>query len=308
MIKKYNQVLFIALLAFVMSAQGQEIQTFTLADFDLRNNVKFCLVSTDYGKEEYDFNRKGFLTKAVTRYNDSDYDVVFYKYKEGELAEKRSESYRDNAFDPSTSIAHFYQIDSTDNLKIQERIFSYDKTFLDEYVYEYDAAGDLSSIRRTNNDGTDVTQVEHKKYKGEYTITYLLNGVPLKSVRTSTLNPKNKPVQEIVLTKKYINGQEQDAFEEVFNRDGKLMVLQDYAYNRATEKFEPTVRTSYQYDEKGMLITETVHAGNEISKREYLYQFDKEEGGNWIKQIITPDNTYTTRQITYYPPEIKVTE
>ncbi|WP_419211140.1 hypothetical protein ACNR9Q_10340 [Maribacter sp. X9] len=305
MIQKYTQVLLVVFLAFVSVLQGQEIQTFTLADFDLRNGVKSCLVSTDYGKEEYDFNKKGFLTKSVTRYNEADYDIVFYKYRNGELLEKRSESYRNNTFDPSTSIAHFYQVDTTENLKIQERIFSYDKEFLDEYVFEYDESGDLRTIRRTNNDGTDITEVEHKKYKGEYTVTYMLNGVPLKSIRTSTLKPKNRPAQKIVLTKEFLNGQENDAFEEVFSMDGRLIAQQEFEYNSAEEKFKPTVRTSYEYDEKGMLISETSKSDNSIRKREYLYQYDKKEKGNWIKQIVTPDNTYTTRKITYYEPESK---
>ncbi|MDO1499606.1 hypothetical protein Q2T40_05445 [Winogradskyella maritima] len=111
-----------------------------------------------------------YLQKSVTRYNAEDYDVVYYKYKNNHLIEKRfGNPIRNNVFDPNTSIAHFYQIDSTENLKIQERIFSYDKQFLEEYIYEYDEAGDISSIRRTNNDGTDITQVEHKKINGEYT-------------------------------------------------------------------------------------------------------------------------------------------
>ena len=308
MIKKYLQTLFLVLIASVSNAQGQEIQIFTLADFDLKENVKFCLVSTDYGKEEYDFNKKGLLTKAVTRYNDTDYDVVYYKYKAGELVEKRSESYRNNNFDPSTSIAHFYQIDSTDNIKIQERIFSYDKEFLDEYVYEYDESGDLSSIRRTNNDGTDVTQVEHKKFKGEYTVTYLLNGVPLKTVRTSTQKPKNRPEQKIVLTKEFIKGEADYAFEEVFSLDGHLMAQQEFEYNLSAKKFEPMVRTTYTYDENGMLITEVAKSGAETTKKEYIYQYDKADKGNWIKQIVTPDNTYTTRKITYYVTEPKVEE
>lgn len=305
MISKNTQFLTLIFLTIVCTIQGQEIQLFTLEDFDLRNEVKFCLVSTDYGKEEYDFNKKGFLTKSVTRYNDTDYDVVHYKYEEGDLIEKRSESYRDNAFDPSTSIAHFYEIDSTDNLKIQERIFSYDKEFLDEYVYEYDESGDLSSIRRTNNDGTDITEVEHKKYKGEYTVTYLLNGVPVKSVRTSTLKPINKPEQKIVLTKEYLKGQENYAFEEVFNPDGFLMAQQEFQYNTEKNKFEPTVRTSFAYDDKGMLVSETISSKSGKRTKDYLYQYDKPEGGNWIKQIITPDNTYITRKITYYKPESK---
>ena len=84
MIKKYFQTFLLVLIASASNAQGQEIQIFTLADFGLKENVKFCMVSTDYGKEEYDFNKKGFLTKSVTRYNANDYDVVYYKYKSGE--------------------------------------------------------------------------------------------------------------------------------------------------------------------------------------------------------------------------------
>ncbi|APQ18536.1 hypothetical protein [Maribacter hydrothermalis] len=304
--KKY--LLVILLVPMISILKGQEIQIFTRADFDLKENVKFCLVSTDYGKEEYDFNKKGLLTKSVTRYNATDYDVVYYKYLNGELAEKRSESYRNNAFDPSTSIAHFYQIDSTENVKIQERIFSYDKEFLDEYVYEYDKSGDLTSIRRTNNDGIDVTLVEHKKFKGEYTITYLLNGAPLKSIRTSTLKPKNKPEQKIVLTKEFLKGEANYAFEEVFSSNGRLMAQQEFEYNTANEKFEPTVRTTYMYDENDMLVAEIAKTKLETTKKEYIYQYDQEGKGNWIKQIVTPDNTYTTRKITYYPKETIVVE
>lgn len=308
MIKRYPILLGLVFLLFVSILRGQEIQTFTWADFDLKNQVKFCLVSTAYGKEEFDFNKKGLLTKSVTRYNDTDYDVVHYKYKDGELVEKRSESYRNNIFDPSTSIAHFYQIDSTENLKIQERIFSYEKEFLDEYVYEYDESGDLVSIRRTNKDETDITQIEHKKYKGEYTVTYLSNGIPLKSVRTSTLRPKNKPPQKIVLTKEYLNGEANYAFEEVFGMDGKLMAQQEFKYNLNQAEFEPTVRITYIYDDKDMLVAEITKSGNEINEKEFIYQYDNEENGNWIKQIVTPDNTYTTRKITYYDPEPKPVE
>jgi len=308
MVKKRHFLFLSVFMAAFTIVRGQEIQIFTIEDFDLKGDVKVCLVSTDYGKEEYDFNKNGLLTKSVTRYNEADYDVVYYKYSKGELLEKRAESYRNNTFDPSTSIAHFYEIDSTDNLRIQERIFSYDKQFLDQYIYGYDEFGDLASIERTNNDGTDITQVEHKKFKGENTVTYLLNDVPLKSIRTSTLKPTNKPAQRVVLTKEYLNGEESSAFEEVFSMDDKLMAQQEFEYNSELKNFEPTTRTTYEYDEKGMLIAETAKRGAGIIKKEYIYQYDNSEVGNWIKQIVTPDNTYTTRKITYYPADTKVVE
>ena len=92
MIRKYFQTFLIVFISIIWKIQSQEIQIFTVEDFDLTGNVKKCLVSTDYGKEEYDFNKNGLLTKSVTRYNDQDYDVVYYKYGKGELLEKRSES------------------------------------------------------------------------------------------------------------------------------------------------------------------------------------------------------------------------
>lgn len=304
MIKNYIGVLVLMIFVLPLSLFGQEIRIFTLEDFDLKDSVKTCLVSTKYGKEEYDFNRKGLLTKSVTRYNEADYDVVYYKYRDSLLVEKRSETYRDNKFDPSTSIAHFFELDTTENKKITEKIISYDKEFLDQYVYTYDDKGDLTKMVRINNEGTDETLVEYKKYKGEYTITYLLNEVPLKSIRTS-YQKKNGENQKIVLTKEFLKGEGNKAYEEVFNEKGLLLARQEFEYDAAAKKFVPTIRTSYAYDDKGMLVEEVTRGDNLLDKKEYIYQYDKEEGGNWVKQIITPENAYVTRKITYYKQEKK---
>lgn len=292
--------IFLWLLVFIpFLGNGQEVRIFTLDDFELKDSVKTCLVSTKYGKEEYDFNRRGLLTKSVTRYNDSDYDVVYYKYQDSLLVEKRSETYRENKFDPTTSIAHFFELDTTGDRRITEKIISYDKEFLDQFVYTYDENGDLAKMVRTNNEGTDVTLVEYKKFKGEYTVTYLLNDVPLKSIRTS-FQKKNGEKQKIILTKEYLKGEANKAYEEVFNEEEKLLAQQEFDYVMEAKKFVPTIRTTYAYDENGMLIEEIKRGENVLDKKEYIYQYDKAEGGNWIKQIITPENTYTTRKITYY--------
>ena len=304
MIKNYIGILVWIVLVLPLFVFGQEVRIFTLEDFDLKDSVKTCLVSTKYGKEEYDFNRKGLLTKSVTRYNEADYDVVYYKYRDSLLVEKRSETYRDNKFDPSTSIAHFFELDTTENRKITEKIISYDKEFLDQYVYTYDDKGDLTKMVRINNEGTDETLVEYKKYKGEYTITYLLNEVPLKSIRTS-YQKKNGENQKIVLTKEFLKGEGNKAYEEVFNEKGLLLARQEFEYDAAAKKFVPTIRTSYAYDDKGMLVEEVTRGDNLLDKKEYIYQYDKEEGGNWVKQIITPENAYVTRKITYYKQEKK---
>lgn len=304
MVKNYIPQFLFILLCLPLVFYAQEVKIFTLKDFDLKDSVKTCLVSTSYGKEEYDFNRKGVLTKSVTRYNEVDYDVVYYKYQNDELIEKRSESYRNNIFDPSTSIAHFYKLDTLNNVKVTEKIVSYEEEFLDQYVYHYDDKGDLVKIIRTNNDGIDETLIEYKKYKGEYTVTYLINNEPLKSIRTSQLKKKNGTVQKVVLTKEYLKGEANKAFEEVFNEKGLLVAQQEFEYNIAEKTFVPTKRTTYTYDDNDMLVGEASKNGDEVMKKEYVYQYDREGEGNWIKQIVRPENTYKTRKITYYVPEV----
>lgn len=294
------RILLLIFFVHTWHAHAQEIELFTLNDFDLKNKVKTCLVSTSYGKEEYDFDRLGRLTKAITRYNETDYDLVSYRYKDGELTEKRSESYRDNTFDPSTSIAHLYTLDTLDNRKVTEKIVSYENEFLEQYVYEYDDNGDLVKITRLNDEGIDETLVEYKKYKGEYTVTYLINNVPLKSIRTSTIKKKNGTVQEVVLIKEFLRGEENKAFEEVFDGSGKLIAKQEFKYAEKEKTFTPTIRTTYSYDENDMLVEEVAKGGNTTEKKTYIYQYDNKEGGNWVKQIIAPENSYVTRKITYY--------
>ncbi len=303
MLHPCSRLLLFLLFSSALQGYAQEIELFTLKDFDLKHKVKSCLVSTSYGAEEYDFDKKGRLTKAITRFNDADYDLVSYKYKDGELLEKRSESYRDNTFDPSTSIAHFYEHDTVKPRKITEKIVSYENEFLEQYIYEYDENGDLVKITRLNDEGIDETLIEYKKYKGEYTVTYLVNNVPLKSVRTSTLKKKNGTVQDVVLVKEFFRGEESKAFEEVFDASGKLIAQQEFEYKKEEKTFVPTIRTTYTYDDNDMLVEEVAKGVNTTQKKTYIYQYDNKEKGNWVKQIVAPDNTYVTRKITYYKEE-----
>lgn len=284
--------------------QSQEIKIFTTADFDLKGPVKSCLVSTKYGKEEYDFNEEGMLTKSVTRYNDEDYDVTYYKFQHGELVEKRFENYRNNIFDSSTSYANFYVIDTIPVRKVTEKIITYDKEFLDRYEYLYNADGILVKIIRTNNDGNDETLIEYTDYKGEQTQTNSLNGTILKSVRNSTKIAKNKSEQRIVLTKKFLEGEPHTAMEEIFDSEGKLISKTKFVQDPKKRQFTPEEVIFYEYDERGMLIKSISKSGKLTDVKEFIYQFDNGEAGNWIKEIITPENAYVTRKITYYEEEI----
>ncbi|MCK0192118.1 hypothetical protein [Arenibacter sp. F20364] len=289
--------------AFLNNLSAQEIKVFTVEDFDLNGPVKSCLVSTDYGKEEYDFNKEGLLTKAVTRYNDTDYDITLYKLGGSELLEKRVENYRDGVFVRNTSIANFYELDTTEAKKITEKIISYNKEFLDQYEYNYGEDGKLSTIKRTNDSGIDETAVKYEVYKGELTETYYLNDIIFKSIRTSKIKAKDNAVQKLVLTKEFLEGQPQKALEQTYDSDNKLVSEKKFVYNEAQKTFVPTKSIIYSYNPQGMLTSLKTVKGKSVTVQEYIYQYDSHESGNWIKQIITPDNTYKTRKIKYYEKE-----
>ncbi|WP_298503325.1 hypothetical protein [uncultured Maribacter sp.] len=279
--------------------QAQEIKIFTLHDFDLIDSVKTNLVVTKYGKEEYNFNPDGRLAKSKTKYNDTDYSITYYKYDGPYLIEKRFENYRENTFDANTSIANFYTIDSISNKKITEKIISYTKEFLEQYEYVYNEENVLQKIIRTNDNGIDKTDITYDHYKGEDTKTYLLNGEILKSIRTSNGKGKNKGLK-IVLTKTYLKGKPVSAVEEVCDMEGGLISETTFEHSTQSKQFEVQQVKRFYYDEKNILSKTETTIGKETITKSYIYQFDNGETGNWVKEIVTPDNTYTTREISYY--------
>jgi hypothetical protein len=303
MVKNYAVLFLFVSFFFLQGATSQEIKIFKVTDFDLKGKVKSCLVSTKYGKEEYEFNQEGWLVKSVTRYNDVDYDITYYKYSKGMLLEKRLENYRDSAFDESTSIANFYIIDSLSNLKITEKIVSYSKEFLDQYEYYY-KNDSLRKIVRINNDGIDETLVSYSNLKGEQTKMFELNGVVQKTIRKSFKKEKDSIIETTVLTKKFLKGEPNSAIEEVFDGVGKLVLATKFIASTKTKRFSKEEIISYDYDEYGVLFQKEAKKESAAEVKEFIYQFDGKK--NWVKEIITPDNTYTTRKIGYYETEEEV--
>lgn len=287
----------------VVNAQSlfsQEINIFTYSDFDLKGPVKSCLVITDYGKEEYEFNEAGLLTQAITRYNDDDYDITIYKYAKGELKEKRFENYRDGVFDRNTSIANIYTIDTIGNKKITEKIVSYNKEFLDQYEYYFDKDDQLAKITRTSNDGIDETLVEYTSAKGEQIVSYFLNSVLLKTVKITESKSNTSANRKIKLVTDFLEGEPNTAKEEIFNAKSKLISETNMVFDKNANKLVSKEEKTYRYNEAGMLIELRIKIGQGISLKKYIYQFDNSINGNWVKQIITPDNTYVTRRIKYF--------
>jgi len=308
MVKNYAFLLLFLTIGMQPFLQAQEIKIFKSTDFDLKGKVKKCLVRTDYGIEEYEFNSTGFLTKSVTRFNDQDYDVTHYKYLDNELLEKRLEVYRDNIFDKATSIANFYSIDTTTNKKITEKIISYSKEFLGQNEHYYDSDGRLIRIVHSDNEGTDETIIEYTDVKGELTKTSKRNGTIVQSVRISEKKGKDSKLQTVELTKNFIDGQPNRAVEKVKSEEGLLLSKIDFYFDAKTKQFTPEVSTKYFYDDKGMLSKTETKRGVQTEQKEFIYQFDGTENNNWVKEIITPENAYKTREISYYKTEKLVVE
>ena len=297
MVKNFPVLCLLVLFLLPKEIMAQEIKIFTIQDFDLKGKVKSCLISTNYGKEEYNFNAAGVLVKSVTRYNDVDYDITYYKYLDGMLLEKRLENYRDNTFDKTTSIANFFTIDSTLDLKITEKIVSYNKEFLDQHEYFY-KTDTLRKIVRTNSRGTDETQITYTTLKNEKTKTYFLNEVMQQSVRTSEKKVEDSIIERNVLTKNFLEGTPDSAIEEVFDGRNNLVSKTKFLFNEKKQQLAIVELVRFIYDSKGMLLKTQTSKSNKTVDKEYIYQFDI--NGNWIKEIITPENAYTTRKISYY--------
>lgn len=288
------------LLSFL--AQAQKAKIFTTTDFNLTGKVKYCLVSTDYGKEEFNFNEEGLLTKLKTLYtNDSDYDITYYKYAKGEMIEKRVENYRDGVFDKNTSIANIYTIDTTGSQKkVIEKIISYAKEFLDQYEYTYNQDGKLVYIVRNNEEGVENTMVSYTNVHGELTTTYTIDGEVQKTIRISEPKARTHNMQRIELTKDYAEGQPHKAVEQIFDTDDKLLSENTFRYDTLSKSFVSQELKKFTYNNLGMVSEIKTKNGKDMVVKNFIYQYDNGDKGNWIKQIITPDNTYITRKIKYY--------
>lgn len=298
MIKHY---LFIFVVYFLnISVFSQEIAQFRVADFDLRGNVKTCQVITDYGQEIFEFDSLGRLVRATTQYNEDDRDVTSYKFERDNLVEKRVESFKDNVIDLSSSMAYFYTIDTTGNKIIKEQIVSYDKEFVEAQEYQFDTEDRLSRIIVSHENAVDEITIDRTSYKNESTQTYFENGIIQKSVRESTKKHKSKGELNVILTKNYLDGEPNTAEEAIIDSDGLLVSKEVFQYDVAQHEFSPKEKHYYEYDTDGVLKRETIKQGTTTASKDYIFQFDANQEKNWVKKIITPANTFTTRKIEYY--------
>ncbi|MDT0621318.1 hypothetical protein [Croceitalea vernalis] len=307
MLKNYSFTFLMLLVSFHVLL-AQEIKIFSVSDFDLNGNVKTCTVIKDYGQEIFEFNENGFLAKSTTQYNELDKDIVLYTYEAGELIEKRMESYKDNELDKATSMVNFYEVDTTNNKYIKEKIISFDKEFFEQQEYYFNDTDVLEKIITSHENAVDEVLIDYSEYKNESTQTVFENGVIEKSIRKSLKKTKTGKQLNLVLTKEFVDGEPNKAVERVFSENGKLISEQIFLHSIEEKEFVPSENRSYTYDEEQVLTKLTIKTKNTEAVKEFIFQFDDSEHKNWVKKIITPDNTYVTRRITYYPKELNTEE
>ena len=291
------------LLVGLLPSLAQEPAIFTVSDFDLKGPVKSCVVITGYGREEFNFDKNGRLTKTRTSHSNTDYDITYYKYAGDALIERRDEVYRDNAFDRASSMAHIYSLDTVGSGKLTESIISYARVNMEQFEYYYDSIGNVSRIIRTDNSGVDETLIKRDTLTNMVTETHILNEKTVKAIMRSLEADKNR--KEVTLT--MFMGQAQGKVEMEVDSVGRIINETEWSMPRATNaadpfktKFKERVEKKLEYGENGLLSKTTTTRGQAVSEQEYVHQLDGSEFQNWIKQIVTPKNTYITRKITYY--------
>lgn len=291
---------------FLWVLSGQP-EVFTRRDFELRGPVRACTILTDYGEELFEFDRQGRLLKSVTRYSDSDYDVTYYRYEKGKLGERRDEVYRGSTFEKQTSFARFYERDTLKGGRVIEKILSYDQQIQEQITYHYGRDSLLHRIVRIHEEGIDETLLEYTREGKEETTSYYLNGQLHKAVRNS-VEGSGPDARSICLVREYFKGTPQRALEQTRDASGRLLREVNFTYDAERETFRREESCEFTYNPEGLVGQQTTTSwdpSGRSTQREkaFLYQMDGHDPGNWIKKIATPENTYTTRKLSYYPEE-----
>lgn len=290
---------FLILLALpVLRAQDQLY--FTLSDYDLKGKVHTCEVRTDYGKEIFTFDREGRLLRSETVFSDANKIITAYEFSEGELVEKRIESINAGEVDRSQSFRYTYRITfEEDIMKVTENILSYDKNFSEKHVFKYDSIGTLQAITQSHQAGLDEIRFERRK-EGDTLISEEWLNRELQKIEKEFTVQKDGKLFKHIRVEQVFQGEPYEAREEIYNAEGKRMIVRELVYRPEVQEYDERERRSFTYSENGVLQAEKIARGAAISEKGYVFQYDNHLPPNWIRKIETPENSYVSRVITYY--------
>ncbi|MCV6629251.1 MAG: hypothetical protein OIF50_05265 [Flavobacteriaceae bacterium] len=295
--QKKRVVLAIALLFSTLQyAQDQDVKIFQRSDFELRGPVKICMEYTKYGQEEFYFSKKGVLTKSITRYNKTDYDLTIFRFDKEFLVEKRLEIYREGAIDKEASFAYFYSQDTTEKgQKTTEKIVNYLVELIAYNIYFYEQ-GNLQKVESHKRDGIDIFKTSYNPiHKNKMERSFFKNGV-LES-RYTEEKENTQSVREI---RNYQKGVLYKLEKQYFVAGRLEKVKSKQVLDASLGMFKNEKTKTYNYDKDGWIEEIQTIMGTIRTSESHLYVLDGSPFKNWVKKIVRPSKNYWTREISYY--------
>jgi YD repeat-containing protein len=287
---------------------AQEVLIKKREDYQLKGPVKKCTVLTSYGKEVFEFNRKGWLERITSFFNETDYHITNYIYSNSGIKERRIEYYEGGIIDREASIANFYQKDSVSSKIISENVVDYTGNLIEQKSYVYDSLSRVKTIYKRSPQGRFTTQISYSKDSlGSTFITaYYLDSIINKKVFI-TLPKKNDKEIYTHVTKQFLDSEPVEESFVLINEKDEVTLRETSFYDPEKESWVLNSSIRYRYDSKGKVVEQKTQQGNSLFTQQYTYQVDGTPYSNWIKQIILPNLTYTTRIVEYFTDDYTLT-
>lgn len=187
---------------------------------------------------------------------------------------------------------------------IEESIFDTDGNLNLKRTFKFDNKDNKIEVECQSASLSDPNRFTYRKYIYKYDSDNNLIGWYKEDEKDGSLS--------LMETYKYdANGKE---IEQKYFDDGSLSSITKYIYNNLgnlTERNEnsiggnSSVITIYKYDDKGNEIEQisTGNSDNELIKRNYIYKYEYDKAGNWLRKIDFLDGKaeqIKEREIEYY--------
>lgn len=269
-------------------------------DYGLNGPVKKCTVLTSYGKELYSFTRDGKLEQLISFYDENNYQQISYTFKDSLLVERRIELYEAGQLDGEASVINIYEYDSSAILK-REVIVDYKGRSQEESNYSYDTLHRLKEIKKLTKNGQLTTQMSRLKDSlGHYITTVLIDSVikqqtdsipALSMMSDSLINVRNVF---------FLDGIKDRAETVKYDQRSNVIYLKNEFYLMDSNQWYVEKEEQFEYNEKNQMIKKITKEGTTTFTQNIVYQTDGTQYQNWVKQIVMPNMSYTTRIIEYF--------
>lgn len=299
--KQYGINIYLSVLigiVFSIRIAAQELKH--RSDYDLNGPVKKCTVLTSYGKEIYQFTTDGKLKQLISYFDAHNYQQISYTFKDGRVVERRIEFYDMGELEKSSSVINVYQYVDTPMLQ-KEIIADYNGYTLENITYSYDSLQRITSLKKLTNRGLSTLYYRRKiDSLGVHKTAIFADSILKKTIDSIPSTVLNSDAQTSVTTITYLDGFEDSAELKKYNDKGWVMYLKNDLYLTDSERWYTSKEEENFYNAKGQIIEKITKEGTTSFKQKFVYQTDGTNYENWVKKIVMPNMTYTTRIIEYY--------